>query len=106
MNLLIILISIVSANWLHYEISNNLVWEKFIISMGCEYHKIENGNNHSLINKVLEQIKNNDHKTTQVICAHTIKGAGVPFMENDNSWHYGSLTEEKYSEAINSITIK
>ena len=88
------------------EISNNLVWEKFIISMGCEYYEIENGNNHSSINKVLDQINSIEHKTTQVICAHTTKGAGVPFMENDNSWHYGSLTEEKYSEAINSLVIE
>ena len=42
----------------------------------------------------------------QVICAQTIKGAGVPFMENDNNWHYGSLTEDKYKEALNSIKIK
>ena len=88
------------------EISNNLVYEKFISSIGCKYYGIANGNNHESINKTLEQIHGIEHDNTQVICANTIKGAGVPFMENDNSWHYGSLTEEKYREAINSIYLK
>jgi transketolase len=85
------------------EISNDLVWDKFVSSMGCEYYEILDGNNHSSINNVLNKVKNNTHSTAQVICAHTIKGAGIDFMENDNSWHYGSLTEEKYKEALNSL---
>ena len=88
------------------EISNNLNWAKFINSLGCEYYDIANGNNHSSINRVLTRISSVEHNTVQVVCAHTTKGAGVPFMENDNSWHYGSLTEEKYKEAVNSINIK
>ena len=88
------------------EISNHIEWKNFINSLGCEYYHIENGNNHALINKVLNQINNTEHLTTQVICANTIKGAGIPFMENDNSWHYGSLTQDKYEEAIDSINIK
>lgn len=88
------------------EISNNLDWEKFICSLGCEYYEIKNGNDHKSINKSLSEIVCNEHKTSQVICAHTKKGAGVPFMENDNSWHYGSLTEDKYKEAINSLQIR
>ncbi len=88
------------------EISNKLDWESFINSLGCEYYQIKNGNNHASINEVLSHINKINHHTTQVICANTTKGAGIPFMENDNSWHYGSLTKDKYEEAINSINIK
>ncbi|WP_269622655.1 transketolase [Prochlorococcus marinus] len=36
-----------------------------------------------------------------LILAHTIKGKGVDFMENNNSWHHGRLTENLFNEAIN-----
>ena len=88
------------------EISNNIDWRNFITSLGCEYYQIMDGNNHKSINKVLSHIKSIEHHTAQVICANTKKGAGIPFMENDNSWHYGSLTKDKYEEAIESINIK
>ena len=88
------------------EISNNLNWEKFINSLGCDFFEILSGNNHPSINKVLQHIKSIKSNTVQVICAHTIKGAGIPFMENDNSWHYGALTEDKYKEAIKLLDTK
>ena len=34
-------------------------------------------------------------KEPKVIIAHTIKGKGVSFMENDNSWHQKALTLEQ-----------
>jgi len=34
-----------------------------------------------------------------VIVAHTVKGKGVSFMEDDNNWHYRSPTEEEVAEA-------
>lgn len=36
-----------------------------------------------------------------VIVAHTIKGKGVPFMENNNRWHAGKITDEQLQDAIN-----
>ena len=34
------------------------------------------------------------------IIADTVKGKGVPFMENDNSWHKRVPTKEQYEEAM------
>lgn len=34
-----------------------------------------------------------------VIVAHTVKGKGVSFMEDDNNWHYRSPTEEEVKTA-------
>lgn len=34
------------------------------------------------------------------IVAHTIKGKGVPFMENDNSWHKRVPTDEELQRAL------
>lgn len=36
----------------------------------------------------------------RAVVAHTIKGKGVSFMENDNDWHHNRLTEEQYQRAI------
>jgi transketolase len=34
------------------------------------------------------------------IVASTVKGKGVSFMEDDNNWHYRSLDEESYQQAV------
>ena len=36
----------------------------------------------------------------RAVVAHTVKGKGVSFMENDNNWHHNRLTEEQYQRAI------
>lgn len=50
-----------------------------------------NGNNHqelkTAFNQVAMYMQDNNHKPT-VIIANTIKGFGIPFMENDILWHY------------------
>jgi transketolase len=38
-----------------------------------------------------------------VIVAHTVKGKGVSFMENSNSWHGKGVTEEQLGEALKEI---
>lgn len=42
--------------------------------------------------------RNNDDKPT-VLIAHTIKGKGVSFMENQVQWHHGALNEQNYQLA-------
>lgn len=39
----------------------------------------------------------------KAIIAHTIKGKGVSFMENQLLWHYKSLSDEEYQRAIREI---
>lgn len=39
----------------------------------------------------------------KAIIAHTTKGKGVDFMENDNSWHHNRLTKATYDLAIESL---
>ena len=36
----------------------------------------------------------------RMVVANTIKGKGISFMENDNSWHHKRLTEEQYKQAM------
>ncbi|HIS79860.1 MAG TPA: transketolase [Candidatus Scatomonas merdavium] len=37
------------------------------------------------------------------VIAHTIKGKGVSFMENQASWHHGVMSEEQYHQAVKEI---
>lgn len=38
-----------------------------------------------------------------VILARTVKGKGVSFMENDNSWHQRTLSREQYDQAVREL---
>lgn len=38
-----------------------------------------------------------------LLLAHTIKGRGVSFMENDASWHHRTPTKEEYAKAMEEL---
>jgi transketolase len=38
-----------------------------------------------------------------VLVAHTIKGKGISFMENNNTWHHNRLTKSLYEVAIQEL---
>ena len=49
------------------------------------------------IKEIIEALQNKptgDNRPTAII-AHTIKGRGVSFMEDDNNWHYRIPTEDE-----------
>ena len=41
-----------------------------------------------------------EHGRPRVLVAHTIKGKGVSFMENNNEWHHNRLTKANYELAL------
>lgn len=40
-----------------------------------------------------------------LIIAHTIKGKGVSFMENQLKWHHGVPNKEQYAQALDELTV-
>jgi transketolase len=48
--------------------------------------------------KAMQHIPNGSGKPVALI-AHTVKGKGVSFMEDDNNWHYRAPTAEEVSKA-------
>jgi len=38
-----------------------------------------------------------------VVIAHTVKGKGISFMENNNEWHHSYLSKEQYGRAVAEI---
>jgi transketolase len=58
-----------------------------------------NGHDMAQILDALTEARNTRGKPS-VIIAHTVKGKGVSFMENEVKWHSSIVTREVYEQAI------
>ncbi len=54
-----------------------------------------------IVNKIAIAI--NFHGAPTVIIAHTVKGKGISFMENQNIWHVNKVTQEQYKKAMDEL---
>lgn len=70
-------------------------WKAF----GWQVVKID-GHNTS---EILDAFKRAHKGRPKIIIAKTIKGKGVPFMENENKWHYFIVTDEVKKEALRNL---
>lgn len=43
------------------------------------------------------------HENPFCLIAHTVKGKGVSFMENNKEWHHHTLSQEQYDQAIKEV---
>ena len=77
----------------------NLKWESF----GWNVQEI-NGHDFDQIKKAFDNVKLIENKPSAII-AHTIKGKGVSFMEDDNNWHYKIPNQEELKMAIEELGI-
>ena len=68
-------------------------WRAF----GWDVYELDGNSIEDLVN-VLGGISNSANKPIAII-AHTIKGKGVSFMEDDNNWHYRIPTASEAEEA-------
>ena len=68
-------------------------WRAF----GWNVYELDGNSIEDLVN-VLASVPNSSNKPTAII-AHTIKGKGVSFMEDDNNWHYRIPTASEVEEA-------
>lgn len=62
-------------------------------SFGWETYEIDGNDLNSLLN-LFQNLQYSSEKPKAII-AHTIKGKGVTFMEDDNNWHYRIPNEEE-----------
>lgn len=71
------------------------------VSFGWSVKEI-NGHDFLQIEKVLRKAPFNKNKPS-VMIAHTVKGKGVSFMENQLAWHYESPSPEQLKEALKEL---
>lgn len=62
----------------------------------CDGHNVED------IYKVMTEVVKNQKQPT-VIFAHTVKGKGVSFIENQYNWHIGVLNDDLYQKAVKEL---
>jgi transketolase len=55
------------------------------------------------IEKLYDGFKQRDFSKPNAIIAHTIKGKGISFMENNRDWHHGVLSQDLYELALNEL---
>ena len=62
-----------------------------------------NGHDHAALLRVL---RSPAHDRTRPLCviAHTIKGRGVSFMENQVHWHHGVMNQAQFETAMSELT--
>lgn len=61
------------------------------------------GNNIEQIVNAFDRIPSADSDVPTCIIAHTVKGKGVTFMENQVRWHAGKISDEQLKEAISNL---
>ena len=61
-----------------------------------------NGHNFDELRNAFNQAKHEKGKPT-IIIAHTIKGKGVSFMENNYAWHGAAPNQEQYEQAMKEL---
>ena len=71
-------------------------------SFGFEALTID-GHNEAAIDAAITQLWASASTAPKALIAKTVKGKGVPFMENNNSWHYTRLNPETYEQALSAV---
>ena len=61
------------------------------------------GHDESAIDAAINALWADDSTAPKALIARTVKGKGVPFMENNNAWHYTRLDSNTYMKAIEAI---
>ena len=84
------------------EVMNTDSLKDKFLSFGWEVIEVKDGNNCAQLIRAYQTAKTIKNKPTVVI-AHTIKGKGVSFMEDNAKWHHGVMTSEQYEQAIKEL---
>ncbi len=58
------------------------------------------GNDMSKIKENFDNLPKADSDKPTVLICKTVKGKGVPFMENQAKWHAGKINEEQYLQSV------
>ena len=63
------------------------------------------GNDIRMVKQTFDSLPDAESDIPTVMICHTVKGKGVPFMENQAKWHAGKITQQQYDEAIQALNM-
>lgn len=84
------------------EIMPNINLGKKFEAFGFETFDID-GHNMAEIVAVLDKIRVSKNGKPKCVFAHTVKGKGVSFMENQCGWHGVAPNDEQYAQAMKEL---
>lgn len=84
------------------EVMNSASLADKFRDFGWNVIEAENGNDCGCLVEAYQKAEACKGKPSVVI-AHTIKGKGISYMENQASWHHGVMTEEQYHQAVKEL---
>jgi len=76
-------------------------WEAF----GFEVLECD-GHDHDALRELINALRHKRSTRPRMIICNTTKGHGVSFMENTIDWHYLTMNEDQYNQAIKEISEK
>jgi len=102
------LIAILDVNRLGQRGETQLGWDiesykKRVEAFGWNTVVINDGHNIEEIQKAFSQLLTTNDQRPKMIIAKTIKGKGVSFMENADSWHGKSIPKSQLEQALKEI---
>ena len=62
------------------------------------------GNDIRHIKNAFDMLPDVNSERPTCIVAHTVKGKGVPFMENQLNWHAGKITDKQLRECVDALS--
>lgn len=71
-------------------------------SFGFEAVTID-GHDEAAIDRAISQLWASHSTAPKALIAKTVKGKDVPFMENNNMWHYTRLDPQTYTQALAAV---
>jgi transketolase len=71
-------------------------------SFGFEATTVD-GHDEPAIDRAIGQLWASSSTAPKALIARTVKGKGVPFMENNNIWHYTRLDPHTYAQALAAV---
>lgn len=89
-----------SITWVKDTLGLEPLMEKWR-AFGWETHEVD-GHAVEALQNMLQVVPFSLGRPTCII-AHTIKGKGVRFMENNNLWHYRTPDEQEFAQALEEI---
>jgi transketolase len=61
------------------------------------------GHDHRAILAAFRQARERADAPTAIV-ARTVKGKGIPFMENNNDWHHNRITANIFEECLKALS--
>jgi transketolase len=77
------------------------IWKSF----GWDVHVVSDGNDVASLLQTLETIQQSGIMKPHLVIAHTVKGKGISFMENNLGWHAAPINQEQYHQALSDLEL-